>query len=329
MGTDIEKDVIKNLVDYFSSEGLVFHLLSNKNLSEFESNIKILDGHEKLEDILDGDNIHRKMVIGQNVPNSLKGKVYAVELGSHNVNDSSFYVDELIQVKDIYKKLKKTFVIVPAYNEDRTLSSVLDDLKKYFKNGQIVVIDDGSGDNTREIAKSKNVEIISHIINRGLGGALSTGIEFTVEKGAENIITFDADGQHDVKDVKKLLYPLINEEASFVIGSRFKGDTSKMPFIKVLGNKILNYITFGLTGRLVTDSQSGFRGISRDMAKDIELKCDRYAISSELIMESKDLKLVEVPIPAIYDEYSSKKGTNVISGIKIFLKLIYKILSQF
>ena len=328
MKKELKKREISNVIDYLSSEGVKITLITNEGFENFNSSIEIIDHDEKLHKIIESNKISKNLIISSNIPSSLKNKTFTVELNPNKKISNSFKVKNLEEIINIFKEIKNTLVIVPAYNEQKTLKKVLNDLKVYFNDDQIILIDDGSHDNTREIAKSMNVETISHIINRGLGGALSTGIEFAVHKGALNIVTFDADGQHKVEDIRKLLYPLINNDASFVIGSRFKGDTSNMPLIKVIGNKILNYITFMMTGKLVSDSQSGLRGIKREMAKDIDLKCDKYAISSEFIMESKGFKLKEIPIKAIYDDYSANKGTNVMSGIKIFLKLVYKILTE-
>ncbi|ENN96123.1 family 2 glycosyl transferase [Methanocaldococcus villosus KIN24-T80] len=217
------------------------------------------------------------------------------------------------------------FIVVPAYNEEKMITKTLKALKNEgYKN--IIVVDDGSEDNTYELAKREGVIVCRHLINRGLGGALGTGIKCALLYKPKYIITFDADGQHDVKDIKKIIEAL--KENDFVIGSRLldKNEIKNMPIIKRIGNFILNLLTFLMGGYYVSDSQSGLRGFTYDAAKKIikELKSDRYEVSSEFIIIAKQLKLKvkEVPIKTIYTDYSIKKGTNVLTGIKILIKLI-------
>ncbi|BAA30697.1 313aa long hypothetical protein [Pyrococcus horikoshii OT3] len=230
-------------------------------------------------------------------------------------------------LREIINKLRKTYIVMPAYNEEKTIGSVLDSLLKVFKPNNIIVVDDGSKDKTREIAKSKGVHVISHIINRGLGGALGTGIYYALMRGAEIIVTFDADGQHLLEDALKVIKPVVEGRADLAIGSRFKGDIGQMPLVKRIGNIVLNTITAVFAMRYVTDSQSGLRAFSRACASKIKITCDGYAVSSEIIVEASrgKCKIVEVPIKAVYTEYSMKKGTNVMEGIKIAINLLLDI----
>jgi glycosyltransferase involved in cell wall biosynthesis len=213
------------------------------------------------------------------------------------------------------------FIIMPAYNEAKSISKVISKLKhENYQN--IIVVDDGSKDNTYRIACERGIIAIKHIVNRGLGGALGTGIMAALQQGADIIVTFDSDGQHSVKDIKDVIDPIIRGEADVVIGVR-QINSYKMPFYKKIGNLGLNGITYLLFGIYCSDTQSGFRAFSSHAAKKINLKTNGYAVSSEIIKEigKNRLKMKEVPIHTIYTKYSVKRGTNFFSGIRILMRL--------
>ncbi len=218
----------------------------------------------------------------------------------------------------------KLSIIIPAYNEEATISHVLRGLKsKGYKN--IVVVDDGSIDKTPHIAKKEGVKLHSHIINRGLGGALGTGIEAALLENPDIIVTLDADGQHDPKDIKKLIKPIIRGEADVVIGSRMLNPRG-MPFSKRVANKIGNFITWLLFGVYISDSQSGLRAFSKNAAQKINIKTNGMEVSSEILKEAKrnNLKIKEVPIKTIYTKYSIKKGQKWWHGFKVLGKLVLR-----
>ncbi|AEH06383.1 glycosyltransferase family 2 protein [Methanothermococcus okinawensis] len=219
------------------------------------------------------------------------------------------------------------YVVIPAYNEEKMIGNTLKKLKSEgYKN--IIVVDDGSKDNTYNIAKEEGVIVCRHIINRGLGGALGTGLKCALEYNPKVIVTFDADGQHDPKDIEKVAKPILDENYDVVIGSRLmdENELRNMPKIKRIGNLGLNFLTYLMGGHFVTDSQSGLRAFSTNAAKTIikQLKSNKYEVSSEFIVLIKrnNLKFKEVPIKTIYTEYSMARGTNIITGFKILLKLI-------
>ncbi|MBU1018873.1 MAG: glycosyltransferase family 2 protein [Patescibacteria group bacterium] len=213
-------------------------------------------------------------------------------------------------------------IVIPAYNEANAIGGVLENLKQNnYEN--ILVVDDGSSDDTYAVAKKSGVRVIRHSLNRGLGGALGTGIQAAVLLKWPIIITFDADGQHDVKDIYKVALPLSEGKADAVIGSRMK-DNKGMPWYRILFNKFGNFVTFVLFGMLVSDSQSGLRGFSLEAARKIQIKTNRMEVSSEIIREIKvrKLNLKEVPIKAIYTDYSLSKGQSLLTGIRTFFKLL-------
>lgn len=237
---------------------------------------------------------------------------------------ANFEIPTIKEAIPLFKRLLNTYVVVPAYNEEKTIGMVLERLLEYFKKSEIIVINDGSKDRTKDIAEKKGVVVLSHLVNRGLGGALGTGIKYALLKGAEIVLTFDADGQHRIEDALKVMKPVIEGKVDFAVGSRLKGDVTQMPFVKRLGNSILDFITAAFAGKYVTDSQSGLRCLNRKCASKLRITCDRYAVSSEIIIEAAKnrCKISEVPIKAVYTEYTKKKGTNIIEGIKIAFDLI-------
>ncbi len=219
------------------------------------------------------------------------------------------------------------FVVIPAYNEEKMIQKTIKNLKDYGYNN-IIVVDDGSKDRTYNLAKDMDVIVCRHIINRGLGGALGTGIKCALLYNPKVIVTFDADGQHHPGDIEKVVKPILEEGYDFVIGSRMmdKKELKNMPLVKRIGNFGLNFITYLMGGYFVTDSQSGLRAFSYNTAKKIveNLKSNRYEVSSEFIILAKELnlKIKEVPIKTIYTDYSMSRGTNVITGFKILFKLL-------
>ena len=240
------------------------------------------------------------------------------------------YNHQILQKSGDYPKSKKCniYVVMPAYNEGKTIKKMIEELKK--RNLNMVIVDDGSHDETYKIAECevKNLRygsIYRHVINRGLGAALETGIKAALAKGADIIVTFDADGQHDPDDIIPVCKPIMEGKADIVIGTR---DFEEMPASKKFGNNVMNIITRIFYGIHVNDSQSGLRAFDRKAAKVLDIYSRGYGVSSEIIGEVKkyDLKLEEVPIKTIYTDYSMSKGTNLTVGLKILAKLIINIL---
>lgn len=217
------------------------------------------------------------------------------------------------------------FVVVPAYNEERTVSQVIEGIAEEGYN--VMLVNDGSKDNTLNLAiesKSKypdKIFIVSHVINRGLGAALKTGMTAALKKGAKYILTFDADGQHEISDIAKVVKPLQEGKADACIGARPLKD---MPLSKSFANFVMNFLTLIFYGRNVKDSQSGLRAFTSDAASKINVVSSGYAVSSEFIKEISDnhLELAEVEITTIYTPETQHKGTDAIVGIKILFKMI-------
>jgi glycosyltransferase involved in cell wall biosynthesis len=223
------------------------------------------------------------------------------------------------------KQGKDILVVLPAYNEVKTIEKVMNDLLSLDL--QLLVVDDGSNDDTFKIVEKllkrnpEQISVYKHILNRGLGASLSTGIKAALLKEPRVIITFDADGQHHSQDIYSVSRPIIEGRADVVIGKR---DFKEMPFFKRFGNSIMNMVTLFFYGHLVEDSQSGFRAFNRKAAELMKLHASGYGVSSEIVGEvfRHDLILEEVPITTIYTDYSQSKGTNPIIALKILAELI-------
>ncbi|MDR2966603.1 MAG: glycosyltransferase family 2 protein [Methanobacteriaceae archaeon] len=236
--------------------------------------------------------------------------------------------DKQFEIEDLEDK-KGIFLIIPAYNEEKTVGEILEHVSKL--NYKIVLVDDGSKDNTYKIAKKsrdkypENIFIYRHILNRGLGAALKTGMNCALKHNAKFVVTFDADGQHDVEDIAKVCKPLIDGEAEVVIGARPFED---MPKSKSFANNVMNFLTLIFYKTRVKDSQSGLRAFKADVISDLNIVSQGYGVSSEFIREIRknSLKLEEVTITTIYTPETQAKGTNIFVGIKILLKMIFDII---
>jgi UDP-N-acetylglucosamine---dolichyl-phosphate N-acetylglucosaminyltransferase len=217
---------------------------------------------------------------------------------------------------------KRVAIVIPAYNEEQTISEVIRGLKQYGF-GTLIVVDDGSSDRTGELACQEGVILLRHILNRGLGGALGTGITAALRLGAEVIVTFDADGQHEPDDIPRLLEPIITGEADVVIGSRML-EPIGMPYPRRLANWTANIITYFLFRGWTTDSQSGLRAFSSRAAAQIQIMTNGMEVSSEIIAEivKNRLKHKEVPVQVLYTDYSLSKGQSFMVGLQTLRKLI-------
>lgn len=219
---------------------------------------------------------------------------------------------------------EKIYLVIPAFNEAKVISEVVDEIKSAGY-GKIIIVDDGSTDDTFEVARNKeSVLALKHFLNRGKGAAAKTGIEAAKILGAEVVVTIDADGQHNPADIK-LMLEKIKEGYDVVLGSRLKNPKG-MPKYKILHNHIGNLCVWALYGLWVTDSQSGFRAYSKKAIDAIETKTDRYEYDSEVIKEiyRNKLKYIEIPIEVRYTEYSmgKKHKMNLKNGIKTLIKMM-------
>lgn len=219
--------------------------------------------------------------------------------------------------------MRKVFVVIPVFNEEKIIGRVIKDVKKAgYKN--IIIIDDNSSDKTFSVAKKHSVVTLHHFINRGKGGAIKTGIKAAQKMGAEIIVTIDGDGQHNPANIDKMI-KLLSKGYDVILGSRLKNSKS-MPITRLLFNVTANLVIYTLYGFWVSDSQSGFRAYSKKAFQKIETKKDRYEYDSEVIREIAKHKLsfIEIPIDVRYTKYSTQKiyKQSLFNGIKMFFRMI-------
>lgn len=199
------------------------------------------------------------------------------------------------------------YIVLPAYNEAPVIKNVINGVRKAgFDN--IIVVDDGSSDNTFQESLTTGAIVLRHLLNRGKGAATQTGLDAAKLLHADFVVTIDADGQHDPKEIKKLLEPLKSGSADVVIGSRMLNVVG-MPFSRILMNKVGNFITYIFFGIKVSDSQSGFRAYSYNAVNSVYTYLDGYEFESEMLGEIRraNLRIKEVPIKVFYSDYSLNK----------------------
>jgi polyprenyl-phospho-N-acetylgalactosaminyl synthase len=212
------------------------------------------------------------------------------------------------------------WIVVPAFNERPAIGDVVRDLRGRYRN--IVVVDDGSVDHTAAAAQRGGATVLRHVINRGQGAALATGLRFAVGRSARYVVTFDADGQHRVDDVERLLAPLVEGVADVALGSRFLGSAAiGMPLRRSLLLHAATLFTRATTGLRVTDTHNGLRAFSGAAARSIRLRLDRMTHASEILDEIRRnrLRFVEVPVSIQYSHYSLQKGQSGLGAIRILL----------
>ncbi len=216
-------------------------------------------------------------------------------------------------------------VVIPGYNEGERIGKVLKKLFSVLEKNSlelktfIIMVDDGSTDNTFKIAKKAGAIVLHHPINRGVGAATVTGFEKAKMLDSDFVITMDADDQHEAKDIFAVVNPVICGEADCTIGSRFLGNTKTMPLFKKIGNILLNIFVLVFYGWRGTDTMCGFRAFNRKALDTMNFRIDRYGYIAEVYREAKihNLVLKEVPIETRYD---GKRGTTFLDGVKIALE---------
>ena len=201
-----------------------------------------------------------------------------------------------------------TYIVIPAYNEESAIGAVVAELKISWP--RVVVVDDGSRDNTGSVARQSGATVLTHAINRGQGAALQTGITYALRRGARIVVTLDSDGQHRAEDVDTLVAPIAEGRAEAVLGSRFLGSTENMPALRHLILRAAIIFTRITSGARVTDAHNGLRAFSRTAASQIEIRLDRMAHASEIVDQAAvhGIRCVEVPVHLRYSDYSKRKG---------------------
>lgn len=222
---------------------------------------------------------------------------------------------------------QKIFIVIPVYNEESVIRDVVKEIQKAgYKN--IIIVNDGSTDETSSVVKTTSAILLEHMINRGKGAAVKTGADAAKYFKADIVITMDGDGQHNPSNIKEMI-DLIKKGYDVVLGSRLLKPDG-MPYYKRLYNHIGNFFTWLIYGMFVSDSQSGLRAYSKNALAKIDTRTDRYEYDSEVIREIHRNKLrhIEFPIDVRYTEYSTQKKAkqNIVNGIKTLFRMFISIL---
>ncbi len=218
----------------------------------------------------------------------------------------------------------KTLVIIPAKNEALSIDKVVFDVRQ--AGYEVLVVDDGSTDTTATVAQSAGALVLRHIINRGQGASLRTGIAYALDNGYEAVVFFDADGQMLASEIPLLVNRLENERLDVVLGSRFLGSAENIPLIKIITLGLALLFTRKTTGLKLSDTHNGFQVWRREALEQLQLCQDRYAYASEVLHEIARLNLryQEVPVTIRYTEYSKIKGQSIWGVFSIIWDLYIK-----
>ena len=215
----------------------------------------------------------------------------------------------------------KITIGIPAYNEEKNIASIITKLKKITDS--IIVCDDGSSDTTSDISKNLGAIVITHKKNMGYGVAITSIFQKAKELNIDLLVTFDADGQHRVEDIEKVVEPIKNNTADLVIGSRFLDKKSNVPNYRKIGIKVITKITNVSIKKKLTDSQSGFRAYNKQVLSQISPSDIGMGISTEILIKSssKGLRIMEVPVTILYSGDTSTHNP-VSHGTSVLLSTI-------
>lgn len=214
-----------------------------------------------------------------------------------------------------------TWLIIPCFNEGTVIGDVISQARETFPN--IVAVNDGSSDNSAEAIHRAGAHLVNHPVNLGQGAAIQTGVEYARRQpGAQYFVTFDADGQHQVKDVLIMVERLRTEPIDIVVGTRFgrpRSETDQVPWIKRVVLKTVVALS-PRTRRLgLTDAHNGLRAFNRKVAEELNLRMNGMSHASEFVSLMDDLgwRVAEQPVDILYTEYSMSKGQSLFNGVNI------------
>ena len=220
--------------------------------------------------------------------------------------------------------LDKVYILIPVFNEEKKIKRVVSDLSKYFVN--IVAVNDGSTDSSRDILESLDVTLLNHSINLGQGAAISTGFKYIHNlMNAQAVVTFDADGQHSVEDAKAFAKEILSCDEEVIFGSRFIKNKANIPFLKKIVLSIVVLFTNRFSRIKLSDAHNGLKAIKKDSLKKIDITIDGFGFESQIIhqVSKKNMTYKELPTNTIYTSYSKNKGQKLINGL-IILEDLFK-----
>ncbi|EEI63544.1 glycosyltransferase family 2 protein [Corynebacterium glucuronolyticum] len=214
-----------------------------------------------------------------------------------------------------------TWLIIPCFNEGTVIGDVIRHARETFPN--IVAVNDGSSDNSAEEIHKAGAHLVNHPVNLGQGAAIQTGVEYArSQPGAQYFVTFDADGQHQVKDVVAMLDRLRNEDVDIIVGTRFgrpRKEDDQVPWIKRLVLKTVVLLSPRTRKLRLTDAHNGLRVFNKKVADELNIRMNGMSHASEFVaqMDERGWRVSEQPVDILYTEYSMSKGQSLINGVNI------------
>ncbi len=221
--------------------------------------------------------------------------------------------------------MSRTWVVVPMYNEAAVVGGVVRDLVAEF--GYVVCVDDGSSDHSAQAALEAGAHVITHPINLGQGASLQTGIDYALlDPEMTEVLTFDADGQHQIDDARAMVERVRNDNLAIVTGSRFLDERTQLGFLKRVTLRTAARVSRVTTGKSLTDAHNGLRVLRRDVLERIRITQNRMAHASELVdlLADTGLPWEEHPTHIVYTDYSRSKGQSLLNGVNILVDLLFK-----
>ncbi len=214
------------------------------------------------------------------------------------------------------------WIVIPVYNEAAVVADVVTHVQQTFPN--VVCVDDGSVDDSAVRILGTGAHLVRHPVNLGQGAALQTGLRYALARdGVEYLVTFDADGQHRVDDVVRMLDLARSGQADVVLGSRFLESSASVPWLKRLVLRAV--VLFSPTARRLrlTDAHNGLRLFTRPVAEQLRITMDGMAHASEItaLLARSHWRVVEVPVTIVYTDYSRAKGQSLINGVNILFDI--------
>lgn len=222
-------------------------------------------------------------------------------------------------------RMGRAWVVIPMYNEAAVIGSVVEAVLGAFPH--VVCVDDGSSDDSVGRALAAGAYVVRHPINLGQGASLQTAFEFALRDPLmTEVITFDADGQHQVEDAVGMRQKLLDDKLDIVIGSRFLDERTQLDWAKKLVLRTAALYTRVTTGTALTDAHNGLRVLNRDLVAKIRITQNRMAHASELVDQIGSLhaKWAEYPTHIVYTEYSKAKGQSLLNSINILVELLFR-----
>lgn len=225
---------------------------------------------------------------------------------------------------------EKIVAAIPCHNEERHIGSVVTKAREYV--GQVIVIDDGSSDRTAEVAETAGARVIKHEVNKGKGMAMNTALDEARRLDADILVFLDGDGQHNPDEIPVVLKPVLEGRADVVVGSRFVGKNSPIPRYRILGLYIITLVTNLGSGIRLTDSQSGFRALSRKAISSLHFsrtKVGDVECEAQFLIKRTHLRVTEVPIVVSYNDDVKRNPVaqglgNLLTAIKLTIETRFR-----